>query len=181
MPQITIDESTFERLQVHAKPLVDTVDSVINRGLDALEALGSPPTPAAIEPNTARKIDPRALPSLTHTKVLDAVIEGDSLAKTNWNAALDEMLRRTSKHIDSFELLRKTCPANMVQGRKEDDGYSYLPEIDISVQGQDSNAACRAIVALAQNLGIGVDITFMWRPKDKAAFPGERGRLYIPA
>lgn len=62
----------------------------------------------------------------------------------------------------------------MVKGRKEDEGYGYLPEIDISVQGQDANAACRAIVMAAQGLGIGLDVGFMWRPKESAAYPGER-------
>ena len=67
----------------------------------------------------------------------------------------------------------------MVRGEKDDDGYGYMPDIDISIQGQDSNAACRAAVLLAQSLNISLEIAFMWRPKDKAAFPGERCRLTV--
>jgi hypothetical protein len=69
----------------------------------------------------------------------------------------------------------------MVKGRKDDEGYGYLPDIDVSVQGQDANAACRAIVVAAQGLGIGVDVGFMWRPKEGAAHPGERARLTVEA
>jgi len=67
----------------------------------------------------------------------------------------------------------------MVEGRKEDEGYGYLSEIDISVQGQDANAACRTIVAAAQGLNIELDIVFIWRPKNGAEFPGEHAHLTI--
>ena len=139
MPLIPIEPSTFERLQSHARPLVDTVDSVINRGLDALKNLGTQPAPIVNGQANKRIIDPRFLPSLTHTKVLDAVIDGESLSKTNWSAVRNDMLQRGMKHFGSFEKLRKVCPINIVQGKKEDEGYSYLSDIDISVQGQDSN------------------------------------------
>ena len=135
MPLIPIEPSTFERLQSHARPLVDTVDSVINRGLDALKNLGTQPAPIVNGQANKRIIDPRFLPSLTHTKVLDAVIDGESLSKTNWSAVRNDMLQRGMKHFGSFEKLRKVCPINIVQGKKEDEGYSYLSDIDISVQG----------------------------------------------
>ena len=179
MPLIPIEPSTFERLQSHARPLVDTVDSVINRGLDALKNLGTQPAPIVNGQANKRIIDPRFLPSLTHTKVLDAVIDGESLSKTNWSAVRNDMLQRGMKHFGSFEKLRKVCPINIVQGKKEDEGYSYLSDIDISVQGQDSNGASRGIITLAQSLRIALDITFIWRLKDKAAYPGEQGRLTI--
>src|SRR5690606_3474105 len=121
--------------------------------------------------------DVRALPRLTHTKVLDAVIDDKRLTKPNWNALLDEVLRQTMKRVGSYEKLRRVCPVNIVRGRKEDEGYDYLPEIDVSVQGQDANGACRAVVAAAQALGMSLDIGFMWRHKANAAYPGERGRI----
>jgi hypothetical protein len=68
----------------------------------------------------------------------------------------------------------------MVKGRKVDEGYNHLPEIGISVQGQDANAACRAVVMASQGLGIALDISFMWRLKPGAAYPGERARLTVP-
>lgn len=178
MPQITIEDLTFERLQRHAKPFVDTPDSVINRALDALDRIE---VESAELPKVGaeRRIDPRALPSLTHTKILSATIEGETIAKANWNSLLDEMLRRAMKRVGSFEKLRQLCPVNMTKGRKEDEGYSYLSDIDLSVQGQDANAACRTVVTAAQSLGVALDIGFMWRPKEGAAHPGERARIQI--
>jgi hypothetical protein len=178
---ITIQQSTFERLQRHARPLIDSSDAVINKAVDALEWIAQErPTAARAEVSSGtRSIDPRALPRLTHTKLLEAFIEGQPIAKANWNRLLDQILILAMKRVGSFEKLRQACPVNVVKGRKEDDGYSYLREIDISVQGQDANGACRAIATAAQGLGIAIDITFMWRLKEAAAHPGERGRLLL--
>jgi hypothetical protein len=180
MPQITVDVTTYKRLQRHAKPFVDTPDSVINLALDALDQLsGRPAASNGPSIESERRIDPRLLPSLTHTKVLDASIDGELIAKANWNLLLDEILRRAMKRLGRFEDLRKLCPVNIVKGRKGDEGYSYLADIDVSVQGQDANAACRTVVTAAQGLGIELDIGFMWRPKEGAAHPGERARIKI--
>ena len=39
--------------------------------------------------------------------------------------------------------------------------------------------ACRAVIAAAQALGISLDIGFMWRLKENAAYPGKRGRIRL--
>ena len=84
MPEITVEQSTFERLQRHAEPLVDSADKVVNRALDALEQTGSRVVADSGTSNSERRIDPNDLPNLTHTKVLDASLDGDILAKPNW-------------------------------------------------------------------------------------------------
>jgi len=153
---------------------------VIIRALDALDQIGDQtPRSNGRGRDAERRIDPRVLPNLTHTKVLDASVDGRPVAKANWNLLLDEILRLAMKRGGSFERLQKLCPVNMVRGRKGDEGYDYLPDIDVSVQGQDANAACRAIVAAAQSLGVALDIGFIWRPKEGAAYPGERARLML--
>lgn len=122
---------------------------------------------------------PRDLPRLTHTKALDAVIGGTLIAKPKWNGLLDEMLRRGMRELKSIDKLRQICPVNVVKGKKTNEGYSHLPDVDISVQGQDSNGACRGIATAAQALRIPVEIGFMWRHKEEAEFPGQRARLRI--
>lgn len=180
MPDISLSQTAFERLQSHAKPFVDTPEAVILRALDALEQrTGQPLLGENADRSSERQIDARALPNLTHTKLLDAVIDRERLTKPNWNSLLNEMLRRAMERVTSFEELHRICPVNMVKGRKEDEGYGYLPEIDISVQGQDANGACRAVVTAAQALGMSLDIGFMWRLKQSAAYPGDRGRIQL--
>ena len=88
------------------------------------------------------------------------------------------MLCNAMRRVETLEELQKVCPVNMVKGKKTDEGYDHLGDIDVSVQGQDANGACRAIVTAAQTLGIAVEIGFMWRHKEGAAFPGEQARLH---
>jgi hypothetical protein len=180
MPQINVQDQTYERMQRHAKPFVDTPDTIINLALDALEHAGSQATtPIADNTTHERRIDPRMLPNLTHTKVLDAWIEGETIPKANWNSLLSEMLRRSMKQVGTFDRLKQLCPVNIVKGRKEDEGYTHLSDINVSVQGQDANGACRAVVTAAQGLGIAIDIGFMWRHNEGAIHPGERARLQV--
>jgi len=180
MPDISLSPTAFERLQRHARPFVDTPESVILRALEVLEQHSAGPMPKdGTDGSAERQIDARDLPRLTHTKLIDATIDGDRLVKPNWNSLLDEMLRQIMKRVDSFAELHRICPVNMIEGRKEDEGYGYLPDIDVSVQGQDANGACRAVVTAAQTLGMNLDIGFMWRLKESAAYPGERGRIRV--
>lgn len=181
MPEIAISHTTFERLQQYAEPFVDTPDTVVNRALDALEQSKSPIASIADPSGPERQIDPRNLPDLTHTKVLDASWDGKRVAKPNWNLLLDRALRSGMEKVAAFDELRRLFPVNMVQGRKENEGYRFLAEIDLSVQGQAANEACRALVIGARSLGIEFDVTFAWRSKEGAAFPGERGRLSLTA
>jgi hypothetical protein len=178
MPTITISEESLAILQLYAVPLVDTADTAI-RKMQELIRNGSLPQPKT--GGSEKRIDPRALPSLTHTKMLDASIGGTSVSRPNWNGVLDDMLRRAMKELKDFDKLRRICPVNLFKGRKNDEGYTHLPDIDVSVQGQDANGACRGIVTAAQALGLEVNIGFMWRHKEEAAFPGEHGRLFVPA
>ena len=83
------------------------------------------------------------------------------------------------KLFGSFEKLRQVCPDNIVHRKKEDKRYGYLPDINISVQEQESNAACRSVIVLARSLRIEIDTSIIWRPKDKTTFPGERSQLTI--
>ena len=180
MPDILIEQSTFERLQRHARPLVDTTDMVVNRALDALENHQGLASPREDSSTAERKIDPRKLPNLTHTKILDASLGGDRVAKPNWKSLLDRVVVRAMKQVADFDEVRKLCPVNMVQGCKEDEGYSHLAEINVSVQGMSANDACRALVIAAQSLGLELEIVFLWRNKEGATYPGERARLHVP-
>ena len=179
MKEICIENKTFERLQRHAKPLVDTPDTVLNRALDTLERLEGTKDSSGQLDDKERRIDYRRLPNLKHTKVLDAAIDGNDIARPNWNLLRNYMLILAMKSLTDMKEVHQICLVNMVTGRKEDEGYSYLEEINISVQGQDANAACCSVVTAARRLGVSVEIGFMWRPKEDAVHPGVRARLVV--
>ena len=180
MLEVSIEQATFERLQRHARPLIDSVDVVVNRALDALEG-GEIGRAGEMAPAVDREVEPDRLPDLTHTKLLAARLAGEEVAKPNWNRLLHRVLVIAKREVGDIAELRRRCPANMVAGRKTDEGYHHLPAADISVQGLSANEACAALVVTARGLGAGVDIVFLWRAKDGAAYPGQRGRLNIAA
>lgn len=180
MHNISIETETFERLQSHAQPLVDTVDAVVNRALDAMEhsmVKGGHENTVRIE----REVDPDSLPDLKHTKVITAKLADEDIARPNWNRLLDRMIVRTMLEVGDLDELRRRCPANMVRGRKSVEGYHHLPEVDISVQGLSANEACAALTVTGRGLGIGMEIVFLWREKEGSVYPGERGRLQVLA
>ena len=178
MPEIAISNSTFERLQRHARPLLDTPDTVVNRALDALEK-NSELVSKRDSPLQHHQIDPRKLPDLKHTKVLDATLNGEQIVRPNWNRLVEQVLRRAREQFPDFDDLRKVCLVNMVRGRKEDEGYRYFSEMDISIQGLSANNACAALVNSVPSLDVQLDFTFRWRSKEGAAFPGEVAHLTL--
>ncbi len=180
MPEIIIEQSTFERLQSHAKPFVDTPDTIVRRALDALEKREEQSTSQKDYSISERKIDPHRLPNLTHTKVLDASIGGEFIDRPNWNLLVERMLVQAMKRLGDFGQLNSLSSINMVNGRKDDEGYRHLSEIGISFQGLPASEACNALVMIADSLSIELEIGFMWRHKKDAAFPGEKARLKVP-
>ena len=176
MTVITIEHTTFERLQRHAQPLVDSPDAVVNRALDALEGHTAEALSEGVV-DVDREVDPRRLPDLTHTKVLAARLGDDEIEKPNWNKLLDRLVVRAMRDAGSFGKLAQMCPANMVRGRKTEDGYRHLSEIDVSVQGLPANEACTALVETARQISMGLEVTFKWRDKEGAAYPTETARL----
>lgn len=187
-PSVDLSPATFTRLQTHAVPLVDTIESVINRLLDAYETKAgetnaTTPMPAGCgpEPGHPRQFNPNTAPDLTHTKVLAIEFAGKPLERgeANWNGLLNAAVRAAYAKTQSADELKKLVIVNFVAGRKSDEGYRFLSDIDLSVQGQDANGAWRAACHAAQQLGCELTATFVWREKEGAAFPGTTGQFHI--
>ena len=177
MKELPIEESTLSRLAGHAQPF-ETPSAVINRALDALDQqMENPASTNGSGMVSERRIDPRHLPDVMFTKVLEAKINGEMIKRPNWNRLLQTIVRLAKEHAENFDDLARLCPANMVSGQKLTEGYRYLSDINVSVQGQPANSACQLIVTTAQKLNIALDIGFMWRDKEEAAHPGERARI----
>ncbi len=178
MPEISIQNETFERLQRHARPLLDTSDSVVNRALDALE--GSSRATSESDSNVRRRrVDARNLPDLRHTKVLTAAIDGEEIARPNWNRLLEHVIFRAKEQLSDLDEIQRICQVNMVRGRKEDEGFRFISDLGVSIQGLSANGACSALMDLVSSLGLQLELTFKWRSKKEAAFPGELAHLSL--
>lgn len=180
-PMIDLTPATVARLQVHAVPLLDTFDSVINRAVDALEGTKGTPTADPANGTSIQSFNPNLPPNLTHTKVLAIEFDGKPLPHTeaNWNGMLYAVIRRAKEIAKSPDELKKLITTNVVEGKKISDGYKYLSDIGLSVQGQDANGAWKGARHICQQLGLPLAATFIWRTKEGAEFPGTTGQLVL--
>jgi hypothetical protein len=175
-----IADATFERLKAHAEPLVDTIDSVINRALDALEDKAGA-DPSGLGPNRLRLFDPAVPPNLAHTTVKSIELCGAALRpnETYWNTLLIATLREAKSRGAGTDELANLVLGNCRVGRKEDDGYRFYKDLGLSIQGQDSNAAWRATHHVARKQGLSLKVMFVWQDNPKAAFPGTPGMFVV--
>ncbi|QLC22791.1 hypothetical protein HFP51_11735 [Parasphingopyxis sp. CP4] len=176
---IEIPNDLFARLQKQAIPLVDTTVSVIERALDALEDgsnTGKRENKSVIE----QMFEPRSPPDLKFTGIISAKVAGKALpiSKCYWNSVLLEVIleawRRGASRADILDLIT----VNSQTGKREDSGFKYLQEVDISVQGQDANGAWRQAYQIASGLGIDVEVHFHWQNTPSAQMPGIRGAFF---
>ncbi len=181
-PTVELSPETFARLQRQAVPLVDNIETVVNRVLDFYEERTKAPGEDSSQPtDEIREFNPASPPDLKHTRVLAASLCGRELsrAESNWNAMLNMAIREANARLNSPDEVRRLVIVNCVAARKEDEGYRFLSDVGLSVQGQDANAAWKATHHILKQLGCAADVQFGWRVKDDAAFPGKAGRLLV--
>jgi hypothetical protein len=174
--EISISDMTFKRLQALAIPFVDTTpESVILRLLDSHDG-NNGDSAGALDHHSQTEVVPSFLSdpgSLAHTRVRRASFGRREIEKPNWNRVLRVAHEVAMKHLGSFDVLRRVTGANVREGRYEDEGFSYLPSVDISIQGLDSNLCWQNILRIAKRLNLPVTVTFEWHNNEKAANPGE--------
>jgi hypothetical protein len=137
----------------------------------------APKRPRAM-PAGVIKIDPSAPPDTRHTRLIKAVFAGQEIPSPNWNEVVRRAHELAFERVGrDFDKLRALTSANIVKGRKIDDGYSPLGDLDFSIQGVAANDALRIIYGIARKLSLPIEIVFEWRDKVGAAYPGEAGLL----
>lgn len=177
MPDVKISQDAYEKLKLLAEPLVDTAQSVVERLIDeAVSQLDAAPTPngqAATRPTAQlRRFDPDRHPSLKHAKLLAASIDGKPLSRPKWNDVFRQIHILAKQRLGSVSEVKRVSTANIRQGQYEDDGFTYLPGADLSIQGVDSNFAWDHSLRVARALEVPIEVTFEWRNKEDAAYPG---------
>ena len=205
--KIEVSLETYDRLQRRAVPFEDSPDSVIVRLLDQSgtegdgsaagecatngtdsgcdAALVAVPAESAQGFGADAEIDvavddPFNPPSLKHTKVLRAEVDGREVPKANWTSVRHAVVTMAiDKGGYNLRRLLEVCPMNAVETRKNNEGYTYYEDLGVSIQGQDANHAWQATAALARALSVGVKVWFHWRTKPDAAQPGKWGLLTV--
>lgn len=177
MLNVPLAPETIARLKKFAEPLVDNYDTVIIRALDALEAANSN-TPA--KEGAIRALNPAKPPNLAYTTVHSIIFNGKRFppAETYWNHLLLAVIREAGKTFPPKKL-DELVICNHVMGQKEDNGYKYLEDAGISVQGQDANGAWKTIAHILFELKMPLEIEFSWQDNPKAVAPGEHAKFSI--
>ena len=141
VPSIEVSSQTFARLQALAVPLVDNPETVINRLIDFFEGREGAPAPVSGGGggDRIRQFSPVSPPHLTHTKVLAVEFCGKPLEhrEANWNGLLNAAVREAKARAKSAAELKQLVIIPFVDGQKTNEGYRFLSDIGISIQGQD--------------------------------------------
>lgn len=182
---ITVSDSTFGKLQKLATPFVDTPESVVARlaeaAIDQSGRIGRLRVDETAG-EAAIRLDADRHESLTHARLISASVDGKELHRPKWNTMLDQLHVVGKKRLGSVDALRKVSSARIRPGRYEEEGYHFVPDADLSIQGTEANVAWDYSLGLARHLKVSITAKFEWRHKDGAAHPGKMGLLeWAPA
>jgi len=177
MPTIEISSPTFSRLQAYATPLVDSVETALTKVLDLADSVSKSRTKSSIAPPS----NSQNAPDLCFATLKSASINGKALppGQCNWNALMMAVVEQAAAKLPKGSQIVDLIVVNHVAGRKEDNGYKFLKGAGVSIQGQNSNNAWKAIAHIARATGVKVEARFNWSNHPKAAKPGETGRLTV--
>lgn len=123
------------------------------------------------------RLEPDNHESLTHARLISAAIDGRALHRPKWNNLLDQLHVLGRQRLGSFDALRRVSGAHIRDGRYEENGFHYLADADISIQGVDANLAWDHSLGLARHLRLPIEAKFEWRNKPDAVRPGESALL----
>ncbi len=173
-PNIFLSEGLFSRLQQHAVAFVDTPETVISRALDALEIGETVTAPTSAAP---RSFNPASPPNLAFTTPRKITLDGKTFTKgeTYWNTLMFASIKAAASKGCSPEQIASMMEVPHTLGKKAGNGYVFIEEAGISVQGQTSNGAWKQSSRITEELKIPLRVEFIWQNTEKAAMPNVVG------
>jgi hypothetical protein len=182
MPVVRINDATFADISTlntwfKTKSPSETIDRIVR---DAMEQLGiehDEEAEGSEIASTKGTLVFDTAPSLTFTKPMTASIGGETVKNPNWASILHVMIAQVkAKGLEGEKLVRELGVPSKANNF-EDDGYRYVPQLGISVQGQSAADAWKEVDRLAKKWLIPVSVEFVWRQNPKAQHPGKAGLL----
>ncbi|MEL6551104.1 MAG: hypothetical protein AAFQ54_12745 [Pseudomonadota bacterium] len=189
MPVIRVNDATFIDLKsvstwLGTETPSQTIDRLVREKMAQL-GLERDDAPEEIMPRDASssasdegEMEFRSAPGLSFTRVLDASVSGQTLAKSNWSGVLLKVIAVTKNKngMDAKTLSQELqIPSRPYEYGSE--GYKYQSELGVSVQGQSAQDAWKEIQRLAEKHQVAVEVRFQWRENEKAQYPGRIGVL----
>jgi hypothetical protein len=182
MPMVTLSDASDAKLKLLVTdPFEDTRESLIAALIDAeVERRGVASNGNGRGNATndhAVRLDPDSHDNLTFTRLISATVDGHPIHRPKWNSIMNHLHILGRKRLSSYDALRRASGANVREGKYEADGYKYLPEADVSIQGVAANLAWSHALRLARALRVPIEVTLEWRDDPGAARPGRRAKL----
>jgi hypothetical protein len=175
---VSISDEVFARLQKHANPLVDTLDDVLTKVLNAVEgnSLSAAAPPRAVYGVT--DYSPDAAPSLKHAVLRQLVVDGNTIDReVFWNTLLLAVIRAASKRGLASEEIAALLHTPVKLGEHKERGYRFVDEAGLSFQQLNSDRAWTESYRIASQLGIPVLVRWVWQKNEKAHSPGNAGKM----
>lgn len=178
MPLVDLNDGNFERCQKHAVPLVDTINDVIARALDALDEIDDIPIP---KPSGSAKVyDPASPPNLLHTVPRFMSVEGVEILKERyWSTLLAEIIKAAGKQGASPGEIVSTLQTPAAKGKSTGAGYQFVPEAGVSFQQLNSSRTWKECYRLAKRWDVPVEVRWIWLEKEGAFAPGAAGTFKV--
>ena len=189
MPVVRISDATLAGIRTldqwfEAGTPSAVIDRLVREGMEKydLEVERPNDTPSYLAPAEGGHNIPHLFtetPGLTHTKCIDARVDGMQLANPKWSSILIAAIAAVKSRGHTGRDLASALQINASPSRLESNGYKFYPNIGISVQGQSAPDAWREAARLAEKFDFDISVEFVWREKEGAAFPGQVGKMTI--
>ena len=178
MPVIRVNDSTFANLStLKIWTGTNTPSETIDYALaEAFQSLGLE-SDAAVPEDTLDGDRSAVSQSLQFTKPLTAKVNGRAIQNPKWSSILVSAIEAVAERGYSDQRLAGALNIPAKNEKYEDQGYKYLPQLRISIQGQSAQDAWTEAARLAEQHGFPIEVTFMWRGSPKAARPGQRATI----
>jgi len=184
MRNIHISDSTLTALGALARPFIDKEPEDVIKWLIAERLSNNTAIQEAASPagsaDAVKTFKPDAAPDMAFTRVKSFKMDDVSVvekAQLYWNPILFAIVGKAATKLGAEEL-KKHLLVNYIDGKgQEQQGYRFIQEAGLSVQGSDANTVWRAIFALVKVIGMKIEVEFYWEDKPKAAYPNATGRF----
>lgn len=183
MPVIRISDATFADLKAVATWIgtetpSQTIDRIVAEMMDKLDLERDLEEGAVAQTvGGSDALEFEKTPGLTFTKIISASIAGKAIAKPNWVGLLTTMVGAVKAKGVSGEKLVAELQVPSRADKFEEQGFTYYPNLGVSIQGQSAADAWKEVSRLAEKWHVPVVVEVQWRHNPKAQYPGKTGIL----
>lgn len=112
---------------------------------------------------------------LAFTKIIEGRIE--NVTAKNWISLIHILLKKLILEDRPVNDIKKISNLNIVKGNLSENGFCLIEGTSYSIQGVSANRGAQAILLLAKEYDKKIEIDFIWRDKQGAAFPNQNGKI----